>query len=214
MHHAFAHAHAIQVQHANQEVKTVADERATRRYRRLSDDEWEQVDDAWAAGDVTLIELSETFDVAVRTLQNHFAAHGVQKGAPVGGFDIVIPDDPNVSLAGDIKDIEAQAIEVRTRTISQAREVGAQLMSSVRALRTDGTMRPAAAVRTLVAAASALERLHEIERKALSLDQHEFAGRELPVLVLDNITDAMIASIQRGDDDANDDEVYEDVASL
>lgn len=188
----------------------MAEERVARRYTRLTEDRWSEAEELWSTGDVTLEELAEIFDVSVRNLQNRFSARGILKGAPAGGFAV-----PDIELEplGDISDVAAQAVHVRSRTVGAAREIQAQLMASVRALRSDATTRPAAAVRTLVAAASALERLHAIERTALGLDNGDLVERELPVLTLVNLTATQIEEIQRGPDDDDDGDLMDPAAA-
>ncbi|WP_416354986.1 hypothetical protein ACLNGM_11275 [Aureimonas phyllosphaerae] len=175
--------------------------RQTRRYRKLTPAEWLEIDDAWASGSATLVELSETYDVAIRTLQNHFAARGIMKGAPAGGFDLDVPTLdhlPAQAAPASGEDIATVAAEVRTRTAANAQELGQRLMSAVRGLATDTTVRPAAMIRSLVAAASALERLHIIEDKALGLSAADHLTRELPTLTLVDITADEITAIQNG----------------
>lgn len=177
------------------------DDRQTRRYRKLTPDEWHEIDDAWASGNATLVELAESFDVSIRTLQNGFAARGIMKGAPTGGFDLDLPTlDPLPSQTAPAsgEDIAIVAGEVRTRTAANAQELGQRLMSAVRGLATDTTVRPAAMIRSLVAAASALERLHVIEDKALGLSAADHLTREMPVLVITDITADEITAIQNG----------------
>ncbi|WP_156419939.1 hypothetical protein [Aureimonas sp. N4] len=189
----------------------MAQERETRRYRRLTDQEWVEIDAAWGSGSVTLAELSESYNVAIRTLQNGFAARGITKGAPTGGFDVSIPvverTTPSAIPTGNVV---VAAIEVRDRTTANTREVGARLMAAVRALEADTTVRPAAAIRTLAVATSALEKLHAIEHRALGLDGAQHLMIELPSLVLRDISTGEIEEIQRGTPlEEEDDEIAE-----
>lgn len=52
-----------------------------RKYVRLSNEAWAEIDALWELGEATLPELADRYGVSTRTLQAHFEKNGVVKGS-------------------------------------------------------------------------------------------------------------------------------------
>jgi hypothetical protein len=190
--------------------------RASRRkYVRLDEAVWAEIEAAWESGEVTLEELANRYDVNRRTLQAHFSKRGVEKGARAVALATVVRERLDAADAAEADGLAERARATRDRAFRSADLVEELLLAQLDQVRADPTqvIKVAAAAKALSLAAATLERVHAIKARALGLDRDEALGDELPVL---EFIDLSVNDIERlrAEQDADDAPIVEEARPL
>lgn len=180
-----------------------------RKYIRLSPAQWAEVEALWQTGGVTLAELSERFGPSARALQNHFAATGTVHGSAAAAISCAVRD----AVLKDelpVKDqLVTRAKDTRERAYRHADIVQDLVMAQLEVIRNDPSqaLRVNTALKALSLAAGALDRLHELKRRALGLDDEGVQDEDLPELPIIDLTTDEIAGLraQQEEDEMLDD---------
>ncbi|MBB3997863.1 hypothetical protein [Aureimonas pseudogalii] len=177
-------------------------ETTTRKYIRLTETEWAECEALWETGDATLAELADQYGVAVRTLQSRFERHGVVKGRAASALAADVRERVNEAM-GDPGDLASRAIDIRELTFANAEKIERLIMAQLATAQTDpgAAYKAGTAIKTLSLAAGALQRLHDLKRSALGLSDSDVLGKEIPELVIRDITTTEIEIIQNGGED-------------
>lgn len=174
-----------------------------RRYIKLPEDRWIEIEALWSAGAATLTELSQRFGVTERTLQARFARRGIEKGAAAAALAIEVTARVQAERAADVEDLVERARVIRDATYTAAEKVERMIVASLDAAATDPgqTYAAAASIKMLANAAAALERLHGLKKSALGINDDDMNNAELPVLLLRDLSSADIERMRQEEDD-------------
>lgn len=170
-----------------------------RRYVKLPEDQWAEVEALWSAGSATLPELSRTFGVTQRTLQARFAKRSVEKGASAKALAIQVNARVQAAQGANVEDLAERAKIIRETTYAAAEKVERMIVASIDAAADDPskTYVAAASVKMLTNAAAALERLHALKRSALGINDDTLMDDEAPTLHILNLTVSDVAKMRR-----------------
>ncbi|GGE25488.1 hypothetical protein GCM10011390_51170 [Aureimonas endophytica] len=182
-------------------------EEEKRKYVKLDEQRWLQIETEYQIGDTTLEDLSARHGPSVRAIQMRFRERGIERGAAAPAL---APAVQRRSRA-DTDDLMAKAKEVRQQQYDGADLIERLVLGQLEAAQADpsSAAKTAGVMKALSLAAAALERTSTLKRQALGIDSDSAFGRELPVLTIDDITQEEINAIQRGDEDSNDEIVDE-----
>jgi hypothetical protein len=174
-----------------------------RRYTRLTPATWAEIRSHWEVGEVTLAELAERYSVSTRALQTHFSQHRTLKGAKAAALAQAVQAKVLEQELPDADLLVERARITRERAYRNASVVEDLVMAQLaQAQRSpEAAFKASAALKALSLAAGTLERAYALKSSVLRLDKDPTDGRELPKLILDDITQEEIDKIQRGDDD-------------
>ncbi|MFY0736553.1 hypothetical protein [Aurantimonas sp. NFXS3] len=183
-----------------------------RRYTRLTPATWAEIRSHWQVGEVTLAELAHRYDVSTRALQTHFSKHGTVKGAEAAALAQAVQAKVLEQDLPDEDMLVERARTTRETSFKNATVVENLVMTQLaHAQRSpEAAFKASAALKALSLAAGTLERLYALKSSALGLDKDPAHGRELPELVLHDITLEEIDAIQRGDGNEVDDELVDE----
>jgi hypothetical protein len=170
----------------------------TRRYTRLTEAQWAEVEALWEIGDVTLSELSEQFGVSSRALQAHFKKAGIMKGRKAAAMAAAVRHRVLQEELTDEERLLTRAKEVRERAYVNASAVEDLVMGQLALVQQDPSQAPrvSTALKALHLASNALERLHNLKYRALGLDRHATSGETLPELPIIDLTEERLAEIR------------------
>jgi len=179
-----------------------------RKYVRVNQSTWAEIEGLWETGDATLQELEARYGVSRRALQSHFAKRGIVKGAQAAQLAAAVKQQVFTENLADPDLITNRAVETRETAYRNAVMVEGLIMAQLEAAQTDPSqaLRAAGAIKALTLAAAGLERIHALKWRALGLDKDSLQGEELPVLVFEDLTAAEITAIQQGTEDEDFDE--------
>ncbi|MEH6717536.1 MAG: hypothetical protein V7704_01545 [Aurantimonas endophytica] len=184
-----------------------------RRYARLTPATWAEIRSHWEVGEATLVELSERYGASTRALQMHFAKHDTLKGSKAAALAQAVQARVLEDELPDGDLLVERAKTSRERAYRNASTIEDLVMSQLAHAQAspEAAFKAGAALKALSLAAGTLERLFGLKSAALGLDNDPTDGRELPKLILEDITREEIDAIQRGDDDNEwDDEVVDE----
>lgn len=177
-----------------------------RKYRKLNVQEWAEVEAYWANGTHTLEDISAEYGVTARALQAHFKKAKIVKGESA---DIIRAAAHHAVRSDEVAD-HASRIEMfrsaRTRTISNAETLERFLMSQIVIAQEEPkeAFRALSAIKGIVAAAAALERLQIVRNTALGVDDN--IVDELPTITIFDLTDDQIVELRDALEDPNADD--------
>ncbi|KTS30476.1 hypothetical protein NS228_12860 [Methylobacterium indicum] len=176
----------------------------TRRYVKLTEAQWVEVEALWAAGAATLTDLSQRYGITERGLQARFARRGIEKGAGAKALAVEVTARVQAEQAADVEDLVVRAKLIRDTTVSAAEKVERMIVASLDAADADpGQIYAAAAkIKLLMNAASTLERIHTLKKVALGINDDGPLNDDLPVLVLRDLSSADIERMRQDQDDA------------
>lgn len=176
-----------------------------RKYVRIDQSTWGEIEGIWEAGDATLQELEQRYGVSRRALQSHFAKRGSVKGSQAAQLAAAVKQQVFSENLADPDLITSRAVETRETAYRNAVVVEGLIMAQLDAAQKDPSqaLRAAGAIKALSLAAAGLERIHNLKWRALGLDKDSVQGDQLTVLVFEDLTAAEIATIQEHDTDDN-----------
>lgn len=174
-----------------------------RRYTKLTEAQWVEVEALWSAGAATLTDLSQRFGPTERALQARFARRGIEKGAAAAALAIEVTARVHAERAADVEDLTVRARQIGDATYTAAEKVARMVAASLDAAAADPsqTYAAAASIKMLMNAASTLERTHALMKKALGINDDDMNNAELPVLVLRDLSSADIERMRQEEDD-------------
>lgn len=187
--------------------------REVRKYRRLNENAWVEIENIWRKGEVTLAELSEAYGVSTRALQSHFAKAGITKGEQAAAMAVAAKEAIEAEDLSDRDRLVSRAKEIRERTYRHATAVEDLVMAQLEIAQHDPsqTHRVASALKATSLAAAALERLHGLKYRALGLDRDDALPHDLPVLKIVNLTEGDIKRLRERNGDDEDEGDAEDL---
>lgn len=187
-----------------------------RRYVKLSEAEWAQLEAEYSVGDSTLEELSARHGPSVRAIQMRFADRGISKGSATATLAAAVAERVHANALNDADALAAKARQAREDAFDGADLIERLVIGQLQAAQHDpaAASRMSGTLRALGLAAQTLERTHALKRAALGLQDNDLLGKELPRLVIDDITQEQIDRIQAGDDDSNDDDILDELPDL
>jgi hypothetical protein len=176
-----------------------------RKYVRLLPSQWAELRAYWESGDHTLAELSDRYGVSPRAIQSHLSKLGSVKGAKAAEMAAVVQKEIFKDELGDRDTLVFRAREIREAAYTDTKTVRELIMAQLQMAQKDPTraFKAATAVKTLSLAASALDRLHATQLRALGLDRENALPDELPQLILRDITSSELEELhlRNGDDE-------------
>lgn len=174
-----------------------------RKYVRIDQSTWAEIEGLWEIGDTTLLDLEARYGVSRRTLQSHFAKRGTVKGAQAAQLATAVKQQVFSQNLVDEDLMLTRAKETREAAYENARVVENLIMGQLAAAQQDPSqaLRAASALKALSLAAAGLERLHSLKWRALGLDRGSALSDELPTLIFEDLTAAEITAIQQGPED-------------
>lgn len=173
-----------------------------RRYTRLPEDQWAEVEAAWTSGSATLPELAHRFGVTERGIQARFAKRGLEKGSASKALAVQVAARVREAEVAQVDTLVERATVIRETTYAHATKIEALIMRALDAAASDPekTFQAAASVKMFVNAASALERLHALKRTALGITD-DMGDDDVPTFQVLNLTDREITAIRRRQDE-------------
>lgn len=172
-----------------------------RKYVRLDQSTWSEIEAHWEGGDVNLQELETRYGVSRRALQSHFSKRGLVKGAKAAQIVAAIKEKVFEETLPDVDETTARAKATREAAYNNAVVVEGLIMAQLAAAQKDPAqaLRAASAIKALSLAAAGLERIHDLKWRALGLDKNSALSDDLPVLVFEDLTEKEIQAMQEGD---------------
>jgi hypothetical protein len=182
-----------------------------RKYVRLSESTWAEIEGLWETGDATLPDLEARYSVSRRALQARFAKRGIVKGAKAAQMAAAIKEEVFAENLGSADLTAARAKETREAAYKNAVVVENLIMAQLSAAQKDPTqaLKAAAAIKALSLAAAGLERIHSLKWRALGLDRDSVQQDELTVLQIVDLTEAEIKAMQAGQAEEDDDDIID-----
>jgi hypothetical protein len=176
--------------------------RKKRKYTRLVTSKWAELRALWETGDHGLAELSDQYGVSPRTIQSHVSKLGSVKGAKAAAMAAVVQKEIFTKELGDEATLLHRAKEIRESTYTNAKI----MMELIMAQLPNAKKNPAkaftasTALRALALAASALERLHNTQLRALGLDKENALPDEMPVLTFRDLGSDKLEAFRKRDE--------------
>jgi hypothetical protein len=191
-------------------VRVVSEKKlAKRKYVRVSESTWAEIEGLWETGDATLPDLEARYSVSRRALQARFAKRKIVKGAKAAQMAAAVKEEVFAENLADINTTTARAKETREAAYQNAVVVENLIMAQLAAAQKDPSqaLKAAAAIKALSLAAAGLERIHSLKWRALGLDKDSVQQDQLPVLLIEDLSEAEIKAMQDGhaEDDGDDD---------
>lgn len=189
-----------------------------RKYVRLSNEAWAEIDALWELGEATLPELADRYGVSTRTLQAHFEKNGVVKGSKGRELAREVKAEIFSRASENMKDIARLAGESKRQAYVNSLAIEGLLMEQLQiaASTPAEAYRTATAIKSLALAAQTTERLLGIKYKALGLDRNELLAEELPEIKFRYITNEEALEMRRAqeaEDDWSSEEIKNDSAT-
>lgn len=177
-----------------------------RKYARIDQSTWSEIEAHWETGDATLQELEARYGLSRRALQSHFSKRKLAKGSQAAEIAAVVKEKVFAQSLPDVDETAARAKATRETAYQNAVIVEDLVMAQLAAAQRDPAqaLRAASAIKALSLAAAALERVHEIKWKALGLDKNSVEGDKLSVLVFEDLTEQEIQTMQEHDGNNDD----------
>lgn len=181
-------------------------ESSKRKYVRLSNETWAEIDAIWELGEGTLPELADRYGVSTRTLQAHFEKCGIVKGSKGRELALEVKAEIFSRASENMKDIAKLAGETKRQAYVSSLAIESLLLEQLKiaASTPAEAYRTATTIKSLALAAQATERLLGIKYKALGLNRDERLVEELPEIKFTYIT-AEQAEQMRREQEAEDD---------
>jgi hypothetical protein len=180
-----------------------------RKYVRLSESTWAEIEGFWETGDATLPDLEARYSVSRRALQARFAKRGIVKGSKAAQIATAIKEEIFSENLTGVDLTTARAKETREAAYRNAVVVEDLIMAQLSAAQKDPSqaLKAAAAIKALSLAAAGLERIHSLKWRALGLDSDGVLQDELPILQFVDLSEAELKAMQDGQakDDEDDD---------
>jgi hypothetical protein len=182
--------------------------RKKRKYTRLVASKWAELRAFWETGDHDLAELSHRYGVSRRAIQSHVSKHGSVKGAKAAEIAATVQKEIFTEELGDQATLVHRAKEIRESTYTSAKRVRELMMAQVEIAQNDPirAFKAGTAVKTLLHVASALQRLHATQLRALGLDKDTPLAEEMPVLTIRDLSKEQLkAKAERDESDEESD---------
>lgn len=181
-------------------------ENGRRKYVRLSEEAWAEIDALWELGEATLPELADRYGVSTRTLQAHFEKNRIVKGSKGREIALGIKAEIFSQASANMQDIAKLAGEAKRQAYVNAKAIEGLLMEQlqVAASTPSEAYRTATAIKSLALAAQTTERLLGIKYKALGLDRDERLAEELPEIKFRYITPEEALEMRRAQEAEDD----------
>lgn len=191
----------------------MSDVATKRKYLRLDNRTWAEIEGLWEGGDCSLQDLEDRFGVSRRTLQSHFAKRGSRKGSKASELAATVKAEVLSEILADPEDLVKRAKTARERAYSNAVLLEELVTTQLMMVQKDPTQAPklASALKGMSLAAAALERIQDMKSKALGLDEH-VDSEELTVLTFEDLTEKEISAMR--DQEENEDDEIETGATL
>ena len=178
-----------------------------RKYVRLDPSTWSEIEALWETGDTTLEELEARYAVSRRALQSHFAKRKLVKGSKAAALAAVVKKKV-FSEVPNADEMTMRAKATREAAYRNAVIVEELIMAQLSAAQKDPSqaIKAASAIKALSLAAAGLERVHELKWRALGLDKDSALSDELPILVVQDLTEEEIKAMQEREEHNDDDD--------
>jgi len=165
--------------------------------------EWQQCEDMWASGEFTLKDLAETFAVNASYMSSALSRRGIKKGEKSEVYKEAAKDEQAAELiseaAKNIKRIHDSKDEHYKYAVSIAKLIFARIAEAVKA--DDQTLADAKDdIAVLKNAMSGIQMARSDRWAITGLDREPDAGEEIPVLPIEEFTDAELDEISRMSD--------------
>lgn len=162
----------------------------------------------------TALAISQRLGISVRTLQRHFAAHGVRKGAikkellDQARLDI----RSRVTSSDTIKDEAARLI---ADDLAHARHLRDVLLSASDHMKASSLSESVLVMRAAAAYSTALKNTSDMVRHTLRLDRLDpTAPEELPALIVQELTAAQVEKVRESQRDTGEPRTDLDLAAV
>lgn len=185
-------------------------EEERRKYVKLDEQQWAQLEAEYSIGDATLEELSHRHGVSIRAIQYRLKERGISKGSAAPALAPAVSRRSHADN-NDVLDLAEKARIVRQDRFDAADLIERLIVAQLDAAQADpsAAAKMAGTFKALSLAAAALERTSALKNSALGIADDSILGRELPTLTIDDITREEINAIQRGDE-YTDDEIADE----
>ena len=172
--------------------------------KRLTPTEWGQIEEMWASGDFTLVELATTFGANASYLSQALSKRGVEKGSKAEMYAEAAKDETAKEMISDaannIKRIKDSKDEHYKYATAIAKLIFARIAKAVNDKTSISDAKDDIATLKLAMAGIQMARA---DRWAITgLDREPDAGDEIPVLPIEEFTQTELDEIERlGDPD-------------
>lgn len=180
-----------------------------RKYVRLDKATWAEIEALWEAGDTTLQELEERYDVSRRALQTHFSKRNLEKGSKATELAAAVKAQVLSESLANQDDTVQRAKAARESAYNNAVLLENLITTQLAIVQKDPSLAPklGSILKGLSLAAGALERVQDMKSKALGLDKHVDSD-DLPILVIQDLTEEELQALrERGPDEEEDEDI-------
>lgn len=172
--------------------------------KRLTPTEWGQIEEMWASGDFTLVDLATTFGANASYLSSALSKRGVEKGSKAEIYAEAAKDETAKEMISDAASNIKRIKDSKDEHYKYATAIAKLIFSVIAKAISEKT--PLASVKDDVATlklAMAGIQLARADRWAITgLDREPDAGDEIPVLPIEEFTQLELDEIERlGDPD-------------
>ncbi|MCC8941037.1 hypothetical protein H8A99_32540 [Bradyrhizobium sp. Arg68] len=186
-----------------------------RKYVRVDQSTWSEIEAHWETGDVNLQELEARYGVSRRALQSRFSKRGLVKGSKAAQIAAAVKERVFEETLPEVDEITSRAKATREAAYQNAVIVEGLIMAQLEAAQKDASqaLRAASAIKALSLAAAGLERIHSLKWRALGLDKDSALSDELPILVFEDLTSQEIQLMQERDRDGDPDDLEPEISA-
>jgi len=172
--------------------------------KRLTGTEWAQLEEMWSSGEFTLKDLAETFGINASYLSSALSKRGIEKGSKAEVFKEAAKDETAKEMISDaannVKRIKDSKEDHYKYASTIAKLIFATIAAQVQKKEPLANIKDDIAV--LKNAMSGIQMARADRWAITGLDREPDAGDEIPVLPIEEFTDAEIDEIKRlGDPD-------------
>lgn len=171
--------------------------------KKLSAKEWAQIEELWASGEVTLATLAEDFGMNASYLSQALSKRGIEKGSKADLYKEKYAEEIQEEMVSDAAMNIRRIKESKDEHYKYARTIGKLIFTKIAQAVQQG--RPISDVKddvlTLKNAMGALEAARASRWAITGLDREPDAGDEIPVLPIEEFSEAELEEIKRRQDE-------------
>ena len=172
--------------------------------KRLTPTEWGQIEEMWASGDFTLVDLASTFGANASYLSTALAKRGIDKGSKAEIYAAAAKDETAKEMISDAANNIKRIKDSKDEHYKYASAIAKLIFSVIAKAVSD--KKPLSEIKddvaTLKLAMSGIQMARADRWAITGLDREPDAGDEIPVLPIEEFTQKELDEIERlGDPD-------------
>ncbi len=172
--------------------------------KRLTPTEWGQIEEMWASGDFTLVELAETFGANSSYLSTALSKRGIEKGSKAEIYAAAAKDETAKEMISDAANNIKRIKDSKDEHYKYASAIAKLIFSVIaKAIKDEKPLSDIKDdVATLKLAMSGIQMARADRWAITGLDREPDAGDEIPILPIEEFTQKELDEIERlGDPD-------------